>query len=151
MLEFKQLFKEYEELSVLQRSSILTYKSVDILAKLKKLDIEGIDPVNTLASFIIGAVVADNRVNEQEYLLIYPSLVKTFGDNFDFDSIKESFKKDYKGNSMIKKYSKELIEILSDVDESLQLDIIILCLCVVSLDGKISLKERRYIKQLCKI
>ena len=52
---------------------------------------------------------------------------------------------------MIKKYSKELIEILSDVDESLQLDIIILCLCVVSLDGKISLKERRYIKQLCKI
>ena len=74
MLEFKQLFKEYEDLSVLQRSSILTYKSVDILAKLKKLDIEGIDPVNTLASFIIGAVVADNRVNEQEYLLIYPSL-----------------------------------------------------------------------------
>lgn len=151
MLEFKQLFKEYENLTVLQRSSILTYKSVDILAKLRALNIKEIDPINTLASFIIGAVVIDNRVNEQEYLLIYPSLVKTFGDNFDFDSIKDSLSKDYKGKSMLKKYTKELLEILSEVDESLQLDIIILCLCIASIDGKISLKERHYIKQLCKI
>lgn len=29
-------------------------------------------------------------------------------------------------------------------------DILTLCLCVVAIDGKISLKERKYVKQLCK-
>ena len=33
-------------------------------------------------------------------------------------------------------------------DEELRLDVFTLCLCVVAIDGKISLKERRYLRRL---
>lgn len=35
-------------------------------------------------------------------------------------------------------------------DETLREDVIALCLCVVTVDGKISLRERNYIRKLCK-
>ena len=109
-----------------------------------------LDPVKTLVTFIIGSVVSDNSINEKDYLYIYPSLVKAFGNDFDFISAKQAIglAKDIKKE--ITKYTKEMISIISVCDEALAADIISLCLLITSVDGKISLKEKRYIRQLCK-
>ena len=150
MFEFAKLCKEYETLSAPERGAMLTGKSVQILAKLKLLELPGVDPVHALAGFILGSVVADGRVNEQEYLLIYPALVHVFGDDFDFDSIKNSFRKDREGREAVKEYTQEMLSFLALADETLREDVIALCLCVVTVDGKISLRERNYIRKLCK-
>ncbi len=39
-------------------------------------------------------------------------------------------------------------EIYKLFDEEMRLDVFTLCLCVVAIDGKISLKERRYLRRL---
>lgn len=150
MLEFAKLCKEYEKLSATERGLLLAESSVKVLAKLKLLDLPGVDPVYTLAGFILGSVVADGRVNEQEYLLIYPALLHVFGDDFDFESVKESFHKDRDSRNILKEYTEEMVSLLSLADESLQRDLIVLCLCVVTVDGKISLRERNYIRKLCR-
>lgn len=105
--------------------------------------------MHTLAGFILGSVVADGQINEQEYLLIYPALLHMFGDDFDFESIKKSFRKDRDGRNEVKKYTRDILALLSTADESLREYIIALCLCAVSVDNKISLREQRYIRQLC--
>ena len=97
MFEFNKVMKDYEKLNAIERGLMLTEKSVSILAKLSALDIDGIDPVETLASFIIGSVVADGKLHEKEYLLIYPALVKVFGADFDYESIKKEFEADKDG------------------------------------------------------
>ncbi len=148
MMEFAKLCREYEKLSAAQRGVILAKSSVSVLAKLKLLNLPGVDPVHTLAGFILGSVVVDGRVNEQEYLLIYPALLHLFGDDFDFDSVKKSFRLDGEGRSAVKKYTEELLALLSLADESLREDLITLCLCAVTVDGKISLRERNYIRRL---
>ena len=150
MFEFSKLCKEFEELTVLERGVIMTGKSAEIFAKLRKLNAPGVDPVQTLAGFILGSVVADGRVNEQEYLLIYPALIHTFGDDFDFESIKQSFKDDRDGRNAVKEYTQEMLSLISRADESLIEDVVLLCLCVVSVDGRISPREQRYIRKLCK-
>lgn len=150
MFEFTKLCKEYENLSAPERGVMLTGKSVKILAKLKLLELPGVDPVHALAGFILGSVVADGRVNEQEYLLMYPALVHVFGDDFDFDTIKDSFRKDREGREAVKEYTQEMLSFLALADETLREDVIALCLCVVTVDGKISLRERNYIRKLCK-
>ena len=150
MFEFSILCKEFEALTVLERGVIMTGKSAEIFAKLRKLNMPGVDPVQTLAGFILGSVVADGRVNEQEYLLIYPALLHTFGDDFDFESIKQSFKDDRDGRNAVKEYTQEMLSLISLADESLIEDVVMLCLCVVSVDGKISPREQRYIRKLCK-
>lgn len=150
MFEFAKLCHEYENLSALERGAILTGKSVKILAKLRLLELPGVDPVPTLAGFILGSVAADGRINEQEYLLIYPALIHVFGEDFDFESVKRSFREDKEGRAAAKRYTEEMTALLSLADESLREDIVGLCLCVVTVDGKISLRERNYIRRLCR-
>lgn len=150
MFEFLKLCNDFEKMSTLERGVLLAGKSAKVFAKLKALNIDGIDPVNTLAAYILGSVTADGVINEREYLLIYPALVKVFGDDFDFNSVKKAFKGDKEGKTAVKRYTKNLLTILSLVDEEIKEDIISLCLCVVTVDGKISLKERLYIRNLIK-
>ena len=148
MFEFKKLCNTLEELNPIERGVILAEKSVSVIKGLSGLNIP-LDPVKTLVTFIIGSVVSDNSINEKDYLYIYPSLVKAFGNDFDFISAKQAIglAKDIKKE--ITKYTKEMISIISVCDEELATDIISLCLLITSVDGKISLKEKRYIRQLC--
>lgn len=148
MFEFNKVMKDYESLNAIERGLMLTEKSVSILAKLSVLDIDGIDPVETLASFIIGSVVADGKLHEKEYLLIYPALVRVFGSDFDYESIKKEFESDKDGRKDIAGYTTDLLRVLGTVDETLYEDVIILCLCVVTIDGKVSLREKNYVKRL---
>ena len=149
MFEFKKLCNTLEELNPIERGVILAEKSVSVIKGLSGLNIP-LDPVKTLVTFIIGSVVSDNSINEKDYLYIYPSLVKAFGNDFDFISAKQAIglAKDIKKE--ITKYTKEMISIINVCDEELATDIISLCLLITSGDGKISLKEKRYIRQLCK-
>ena len=149
MFEFKKLCNTLEELNPIERGVILAEKSVSVIKGLSGLNIP-LDPVKTLVTFIIGSVVSDNSINEKDYLYIYPSLVKAFGNDFDFNSAKQAIglAKDIKKE--ITKYTKEMISIINVCDEELATDIISLCLLITSVDGKISLKEKRYIRQLCK-
>lgn len=149
MFEFNKLCNELEKLNPVERSVMVAEKSYSVVKRLKDLDVP-FDPVTTLVTFIIGSVVSDGTVNEKDYLYIYPSLIKAFGDEFDFVSAKQTlqFAKDVQKE--ISKYTKELMSVINECDEDLANDIISLCLLVTSIDGKISLKEKRYIRKLCK-
>ncbi|MBD5631974.1 MAG: hypothetical protein HDP34_01925 [Clostridia bacterium] len=149
MFEFNKLCNEYEKLNSLERQVLLAEKSVKVLASLKELDLPFADPVETLAAFIVGSVVSDGVIDEMNYLGIYPSLKEAFGEEFDFATIKNAYKVSKDVKKAVAQYTKDLHSILSYVDEELGVDIISLCLLVTSIDGKISLKEKKYIKQLC--
>lgn len=46
-------------------------------------------------------------------------------------------------------YTEKAVELLRLLDDGLKQDVIMLCLCVTSIDRKITLKEKRYIRRLC--
>lgn len=150
MLKLKKLCDAYEDLTTVERGLLLTEKSVSLMAKLHTLSLPGLDPVSVLAGFIIGSVTADGRIREKEYLLIYPALVSAFGDQFDFATVKESFRRDKEGQKMLAAYTEEMMQILDLLDDSLAEDVITLCLCVLSIDGKVSLREKNYLRRLCR-
>lgn len=150
MLEFKKLCDSFEKANAVEKGVLLAQMSAKISCRLRGLDISDVDPMTVLAGFIIGSVVVDGRLNEQEYLLIYPALVRAFGDDFDFTSVKVSFEKDKNGRSAVAEYTEKLLQILDLLDEGIKNDIITLCLCVISIDGKITLREKKYIKRLCR-
>lgn len=149
MFEFKKICDDFEELSAIERGILFAEKSASVLAGLHALFIPEIKPIDVLAGFIIGSVTADGKINETEYLLIYPALVKLFGEDFDFISIKESFRRDKGRKKALDDYTEGMVYILSLLDDDLKCDVITLCLCVTSLDRKITLREKRYIRRLC--
>ena len=149
MFEFQKLCSEVESLSPAKRAALIAEKAVTVVEGLHNLHIEGIDPVETLAAFIIGSVVSDGVVGEKDLLGVYPELVAALGEACDLAGIARSYKVSKDVQKEIKAYTKAIHSIVWTVDEQLGADIVTLCLLVTSADGKISLKERRYIKQLC--
>ena len=149
MFEFKKLCKELEKLNPAERGVLLAEKSVSVVKGLNALDLP-FNGVETLVTFIIGSVVSDGLISENDYLYIYPSLVEAFGHDFDFKAAKQALQiaKDIKKE--IATHTKKLLSIIANCDENLAMDIVALCLLVTSVDGKITIKEKRYIRQLCK-
>lgn len=148
MFEFTKLCREFERMSAIERGAVIAEKSVKVMAKLKILDVPEIDPIETLASFIVGAVAADGKLDEREYLLIYPALIRVFGEDFDFATVKDVFECDKGVHKEIRDYTADLLTILNLVDESFREDVVALCLAVVTVDNKITLRERKYVKKL---
>lgn len=148
MFEYIEKCKKFEKLSTFERFALLANKSLIITNKLYELGLNVNDSLSLIATFILGSIVSDGEVNEKEFLLIYPALLRTFGDNFDFDSIKEAFQNDFKTRNELKNYLKDILSLLNSVSNELKEDIIDICFAIVTIDGKLSLKERIYMKKL---
>lgn len=148
MVEFETLCDVYEAMPMVEKGKFLTEKSVGILQKLRNRSMEDPEVIPALAGFLIGSAVADGIVNEREYLLIYPSLARVFGDNFDFASIKASFRRESDGRNRGAIYAENLLRVLVRSEDDLKTDIIMLCLCVVSINGTVSMKQKHYIRKI---
>lgn len=149
MLEFKKLCDAFERLSSAERALLLAEKSVTVLARLHSLSVAHSDTSEILAGFVIGSAVSDGKLNEKEYLMIYPALVRVFGSGFDFNSVKASFCQSRGARRSIEEYTTAMLSLLGCLDEELKWEFIMLCLCIVSVDGKITPREKRYIRRLC--
>lgn len=149
MFEFKEICDTFENLSTLERRQLLEEKSSYVFRKLQNRSTPNNNPKEILAGFMLGSAMADGKLSEMEYLLMYPSLVKTFGDDFDFQSLKENFRNNRDGRKLAKEYAEKVLGILRYSEKRLKQDVVILCLCTTSIDGKITLNEKRYIRRLC--
>lgn len=149
MFEFQALCNVVEALAPAERAALIAEKSISVVEGLHKIDFPA-DPIEVLASFVVGSVLSDGSFSEKDFLNIYPAVTQAFGELCDIAGIERKIKASRDAQKEIKTYTTELIGILAEADETLGSDIVLLCLLVTSADGKVSLKERRYIKQLCK-
>ena len=148
MFEYIEKCKKFEKLSTFNRYALLADKSLLVTSKLTELGFNVNESLSLIATFILGSIISDGEVNKKEYLLMYPALLRTFGDNFDFDSIKEAFKNDFKTRIELKNYLKDILSLLNNVSNELKEDIVDICFAIVTIDGKLSLKERIYMRKL---
>lgn len=126
MFEYIEKCKKFEKLSTFERFALLANKSLIITNKLSELGLNVNDSLSLIATFILGSIVSDGEVNEKEFLLMYPALLRTFGDNFDFDSIKEAFQNDFKTRNELKNYLKDILSLLNNVSNELKEDIMLI-------------------------
>lgn len=150
MREFDKICKEIDNLSVAEYSTILAAKSMRLLTELKLLTAGGIEGDMAFITFIIGSVVADGKLSEEEYILIYPLLREYFGEEVDYDECKKLVRKSISDNKDIKNLVNAMTDIFGQLSDELKEDAITVCLLICSVDGKISLKEKMWVKQLIK-
>lgn len=148
MKEFNQICKEMENMDVLTYGAVLAEKSLEILPALSKITEDEIDAVTIFATFIIGSIAADGKIKEEEYLLLYPSLHTFFGDSINYEDCKKIAKEFKKEGKELKQYVDYIVDILGMLSDELKEDIIIVCLLICAVDGKVSLKEKAWVKQL---
>lgn len=150
MKEFNKLCEEFEQLDVLSYGAILAEKSLTILPALTAITEDGLSGTAIFSSFIFGAIAADGRLSEEEYVLLYPLLHAFFGDSVNYDDCKALVRAAKTETRQLKKAVNEMVDVLGLLSDDLKNDIIVVCLMICAVDGKVSLKEKQWIKQLIK-
>lgn len=148
MRKFNEICDEVEKMDILSYSAVLADKSLTIIPALNDITEDEVDTLTIFATFIIGSIVADGKINEEEYMLIYPMLYTFFGDHIDYDDCKKIAREFRKEGKELKQYVDYMVNILGLVSDELKEDIIIVCLLICAVDGHVSLKEKKWIEQL---
>lgn len=150
MKDFDKLCKEFESIDALTYGTVLAEKSANILPTLMTFSEDGLSGVEIFASFIYGAMAADGKLSEEEYLLVAPLLEAFFGDELNYEDAKAAFKSMKKEHKELKNTVDEMVDLLGIFSDDLKADIIVVIMLICAVDGKISLKEKNWIKQLIK-
>lgn len=148
MKDFNELCRSVEELSPLEYAAVLGRTSLKIMPAIRAFSEDGRTCAEVLAAFVIASVYADGKLDESEYLLLAPLLKAFFGEDFDFEDAKKLAKEWRKEGRAVKKEVDYLVDFLGTLSEELKGDIIFACLLMCAVDGKVSLKEKAYIRQL---
>ncbi len=148
MKEFDLLCKEFEQMDPVSYDVFLTTKSAEIIPVLSAAAKNGVTGTTIFFSFILGAVCADGKLTEPEFALIAPIAKMFFGDSVNYDSAKKAFKSLKRENKELKEIVEQMIDIIGLFSEELKEDIIIICMMICAVDGKITNKEKKWIMQL---
>ena len=73
-----------------------------------------------------------------------------FGDELTYEDCAAVFRKLKKDHRELKKSVDEMADVLGLVSEDLKDDIILVCLAICAIDGKVSPSEKAWIKKLIK-
>ncbi len=150
MSEFDKLCKQFENLDVVSYTTLLEQRSRKIIPALSAISQDGQSGVQIFMTFILGAIVADNRLSEDEYALILPLMHSFFGESVNYEQAKRDFRKIRPEQNELKKITDEMIDVLGILSDDLKNDIVLVCMLICAVDGKISLKEKNWIKQMLK-
>ncbi len=148
MKDFNELCKMAEELDAEQYPLLIAEKTASIFPSLCFLTADGIGSMEIMATFFIASVYADGKLDECEYALMLPALKLFFGEEFDFETAKALVKTLKPEGKELKKLADRMVDILGMVSEELKNDIILVSLLICAADGKVTFKEKQYIKQL---
>ena len=96
-----------------------------------------------------AAIIADNRISDEELLLLYAGLKVTLGDAVDLEECQRIATETLKSKEDIKAAAKELaqtyLSLWRDDDKEY---VVNLCIALCAIDGEISGKEINWLKEL---
>ena len=150
MNTFKQICRTFEEMDAVSYSLILADKAKDILPALHAVTGDAVSGVGAFATFIMGAIAADGRLAEEEYAICEPALKLFFGDEVDYETCRQTVRRLSSATRELKKCVDDMVDVLGGLSDGLKGDIILVCLMICAVDGKVSRKEKRWIKQLAR-
>ena len=150
MTEFNKLCKEFEEMDALSYTITLQEIASDVIPALSFLAGSRYEGEKIFANFLMGSVVSDGKLSEEEYEFMRPMMEDFFGEDIDYDAMKSFVKENKTLNKDIKENTDKMVDMFGQLSEELKDDIILVCLMVCAIDGKVSMKEKRWIKQLIK-
>lgn len=148
MKNVTKISKKTEYLDATTRKTEIVYGSAKVLSALLSEE-SGSEAVNALVSFIIGATADGGKINEREYLAIYPALVTAFGPGYDFYSVKHSFDGLIATKRIIRQSVSTLSAALRITSEITLDDVISLyALILTPTFSKLSLKHKAHLARL---
>lgn len=149
MNEFRKLCEAFEQMDPETFGEIISVKSKSIIGALSALTHSGVDGVTAYLNFILCAIAADGKLAQEEYELLQPLLETLLDKPVSYQDAKVIFSAAGLDRPQGYKDAVDaMVDLLGLVSVELKADIIMVCMMICGIDGKISRKEKKWIKQL---
>lgn len=143
--DFKQICKTVENLDPVTYSDTLKAVSAKVLVELKELS-DAESAATLYVNFVLCAIASDGKLTEPEFNMIRPALEAATEQEVPYEAAKKAIasidSKAYKNDV------DRLVDLIGAAAPEVKTDIVTLCLLICGVDGKVSRKERNWIKQL---
>lgn len=148
MFEFEKVCKEVERMDPLTYSVLLAETSARVVAALSHVTEDGIAGITIFKGLVLGAIVSDGKLSEEEFILVKPTLEQVAGEEVTFEDAKALLKYFKPETKDYKVFVDAVVDLFGELSDELKADLVTVCLLVCAADGKISMKERMWLKQL---
>lgn len=148
MTQFDDICKEFEQLDPATFGAILREKSASVLSALSAITEDEETGAQVFLDFILMSMAADGKLAEAEFNLIKPGLEAFMGQEVPFEEAKRIFNKLQLNTNENKNVVDFMVDLLGQVSPQMKIDIITVCMLICAVDGRISGKEKAWIRQL---
>lgn len=150
MNDFDRLCKTFEDLDPASYSVVLAQKSKDVLEGLAAVTGDVQSAVDLYVDIVLMTISADGKLDREEYILVEPGLSAAVGQDITYDDARRIFAKANLDARDNKAAVDEIVDMVGQVSPEIKDDIVLLTLIICSVDGKVSGKEKAWIRQLIK-
>ncbi len=149
MSNFDDLCSVLENLDPRTYGDLMLKKTQDILTAFGKMSEDEEDCIALYCDFLLCAVAADGVLTKEEFLLAKPVLDRMLDADISFeDALKYFGEYGLDKPEGYKDTMDAIVDMLGMVSLGLKDDIILVCMLVCAVDGKISDDEKAWIKRL---
>ena len=148
MTNFDALCKAAEDIPADIYRDVLREKARIVLPALEEAAGSRERAETIFAAFIIASVYADGTLDAAEYMLLLPHLRDAFGEGFGFEEVKAVIETSQKEGKAVNDFADALCDWFGVLSEELKDELVLLSLLLWAVDGKVSKKERKYIRRL---
>ena len=148
MTEFDKLCQEAEDIDWETRVAIIKGKSEEILPLLSGERVGDATGADIFATFLLGALAADGKLEEEEYALLFPLLQSFLGDSINYADARKAVRGMKKESRELKALGTRMIKTIGAFSPQLRKDIVMVIMLIAAADGKISFFEKNWIRSL---
>ena len=148
MSGFDKLCKEFEKIDPATYIALLAAKSRDVLAGMAAVTGDLVSAVESYVDIVMMAVASDGKLSKEEFALIAPGLAAAVGQPITYEDAKKIMNKSKLDSRDNKAAVDALVDLVGSVSPEIKDDIVILTMVICAADGRISGKEKAWIKQL---
>lgn len=147
MSDFDTLCKRLEEMDPETFTQLFNSYSASVVERM--LALAGKEGLAAYLDFLIASVATDGVMTKEEFLLLKPIFDGIEGKDLTYEEGVETFKG--LGLDKPEAYGRivdSIVDVVGLLSEDLKDDIVMLCLLVCAIDGDVSDKEKKWIRQL---
>ena len=148
MFNFDEVCETIEDMHPYTYSALISEKRASVVKSLKDLNKNGLTGLTIYNGLMLGAISSDGKLAEEEFYLMKPTLDAAFGNKLTYKEAKSLIGNFYPGGKKYDQFQDAVKQLFNDISDELKRDIVIVCLLTFGVDGKISQKEKKWLKEL---
>lgn len=149
MGSFDTLCSVLEDMDPETYNDLIIRKAAGIISSLDEVSCGSVDAVAIYCDFVLCSVAADGILTEEEFFLVKPVLDLILDADMGYEDALEYFHDT--GLDCPEGYKEtmdSIVDVLGYASPELKDDIVLVCMMVCAVDGRISEEEREWIRRL---